>query len=188
MFTTKHDTKSLHKQNTIMLFNHYTLLCVCLPFAFSASIVRHVIRPVDHGAIDGKFSEDLSMHSLGSPERRRIFQVHVGVILSDRNYEWFHSISSYTQSTFEKMDIELPGVGSFHLKKTDELENHWTGTSTNPDDYSEMYMKYDPTTNDFLALVNAANGDILKVNTHADGSQWMSVLLQEVSFVGIERV
>ena len=174
MVTTKHDTKSLHKQNTIMLFNHYTLLCVCLPFAFSASIVRHVIRPLDHGAIDGKFSEDLSMHSLGSPERRRIFQVHVGVILSDRNYEWFHSISSYTQSTFEKMDIELPGVGSFHLQKTDELENHWTGTSTNPDDYSEMYMKYDPTTNDFLALINVANGDILKVNTHADGSQWMS--------------
>ena len=136
-----------------------------------------VIQAVDQNAINEIMKEDLSMYSLGSQNRRRRFEVNVGVKTSNMVMESFPS----NNAVFEHIDIDLQGVVSFTIDKTDGVENHWTGKSVDPQDFSELYMMYDPQTNHFLSTVNSANGQLLTVNTRADGTTWATVLLPEVS-------
>lgn len=143
----------------------------------SSAPLQLIIQPIDYNAVNMIMSEDLSMHALGSSKRRRQFEVSVGIKTDYMTVEYLAS----TNAGFEHMDIDLPGAGSFSIEKTTGIENHWTGRSTDPQDFSELYVKYDPQMNHFLITLNCANGNIFKVNTRADGSTWATVLLPMVS-------
>ena len=81
------------------------------------------IQPTDSLGAKMQLREDLSMHDLGSPSRKHVFQVDV-TTQSGMSMKDFHRSGNQVLS-FDQVQLDLPGAGTFHVNPTAGKMDHW---------------------------------------------------------------